>query len=67
MAMVAESASGTAVSDIINTMCENKHTGRFAARKTKSDYQHSGCIILMKEIKLKVLRLREVVHLSLLE
>lgn len=67
MAMVAKSASGTAVSDIINTMCENKHTGRFAARKSESDYLHSGCIILMKECKLKVCRMREVVHVSLLE
>ena len=56
MAMVAKSASGTAVSDITILVCENKHTGRFAARQSKSDDLHSACIIL-----------REAVHLSLPE
>ena len=67
MAMVAKSASGTAVSDITILVCENKHTGRFVARQSKFDNLHSACIILMEEIKLKVLSMREAVRLSLPE
>lgn len=65
--MVAKSASGTALSDITILVCENRHTGRFAARQTISDDLHSACIILMEEFKLKVFGMREVVHLSLVE
>ena len=65
--MVAKSASGTAVSDITILVCENKHTGRFAARQTRFDDLHSACVILMEEIKLKLFSMREVVRLSLLE
>ena len=67
MAMVAKSASGTAVSDITILMCRKKLTGRFAARQTRSDDLHSACIIFIGEFVLNVLGMGEAVHSSLLE
>ena len=68
MAIVAKSASGTAVfSDITDSMYENQLTRQFAAKQTVSDDLHSACIILMEELILKIFRMGKAVHLSLLE